>query len=100
MGMRGSRGGAVVSSQQLGELASCQRELDERGYTIVAGLLPRTEAEGAAEKLLGVSVKPGPGGDSSMFANLAPADWPSFQRMATHPVSLEMAGFALGPASR
>jgi hypothetical protein len=95
--MPGSIGGTVVGSQQMGELSSRKRELDERGYTIVAGLLPRTEAEGAAEKLLALSVKPGPGGDSSMFANLVPADWPTFQRMVTHPVSLEMAEFALGP---
>jgi ectoine hydroxylase-related dioxygenase (phytanoyl-CoA dioxygenase family) len=86
-----------MGSQQSGELASYMRELDERGYTVVAGLLPRSEAEEAAEKLLALSVEPGPGGDSSMFGNLAPADWPIFQSMATHPVSLEMAEFALGP---
>ena len=91
----GPRAGTVMGSQQSGELASCMRELDERGYTVVAGLLPRSEAEEAAEKLLALSVKPGPGGDSSMFGNLAPADWPIFQSMATHPVSLEMAEFAL-----
>ena len=74
-----------------------QGELDERGYTIVAGVVARDEALEAAKKLLGISVGPGPGGDSSMFANLAPADWPTFQAMAAHPVALTIAELALGP---
>ena len=32
-----------------------------------------------------------------MFANLAQADWPTFQSMAAHPVALTIAELALGP---
>jgi hypothetical protein len=87
----------TASAPATAELDERKAELDERGYTVVTGLVPRHEALAAASTLLSLQVGPGAGGDSSMFANLAPADWPTLLKMAAHPVALSIAEHALGP---
>jgi len=79
-----------------GVVATALAEINDRGYTVVRGLLPREAAYDAAGTLSDLQLGKGAGGDSSCLANLARGDWDPFITRATHPLVLAIAKGMLG----
>jgi hypothetical protein len=78
------------------EMQSLKEELDDQGYAIARGVLPKEPLERVVEALLALDITHGPGGDSSCFENLSPASWGPLPIMVSHPVVMEMAEFEIG----